>query len=366
MPPPKKPQLKLLSFGDNFQAKLSLIAGLHNQNAQQHNRPLAPTEESAYQQRAEGVNTKLFSHQSEERSYQHTFTLTQDLRRDAFEAGLYDSAIWVTDGAMATEHLEMLRVLGLCELALVVFLVTPLEGDTIEQELIEVCEAAGFSGDALKVIQGDPAAEDSVHKLYEALEEVFHIRPPKSAPFLLPIEDTFAIRDRGVVATGRIARGVVTLGDEVELLGVRPTRLVTVTGIEFGFGRGRDWADAGLNIGVMLKGLQDGDLERGQVLAQPGTVHLSDTFEAELYFYSYSHIGALLSSPSIDQPLQLVLYTRRVQAKLISPAVNVGMLARVTIQTETPIALCPLAKFHLQQGGKASGIGLVTKILARS
>jgi elongation factor Tu len=362
MLPPNKPQVKILSFGDNLQARLSLVAGLHNQSAKQLNHVLVPTKESAYQQREEGVNTTHFAHQSEEWVYQHTSILTQDLRRDAFEAGLYDGAIWVTDGVITIEHLEMLRVLGLCKMALLVFLVTPLDANTTEQELIKDCEAAGFSGGALKVIQGDP--ETSVHVLYEAIEEVFRTKPPKPDTFLLPIEDTFVIRNRGVVATGRITRGVVRRRDEVELLGLRPTRLVTVAGIEFGFGRGRDWADAGLNIGLILKGLQDGDLERGQVLAQPGTVYLSDTFEAELHFYSYSHLG-VLSSPSIEQPLQLVIYTCKVQAKLISAEVSIGTLAHVTIQTETPVALCHLAKFYLQQGNKASGIGLVTKIIAR-
>jgi elongation factor Tu len=365
MPSPNKPQVKILSFGDNLQARLSLIAGLHNKSAKQHHHTLVPAKESAYQQRAEGVNTTHFTHQSEERFYQHLCTLTQDLRRDSFDAGLYDGAIWVTEGALATEHSDMLRVLGLCKLALIIFVLTPLEGNNAEQEFIEACKAAGFSGDDLKVIQGDPSAEASVRVLYEAIEEVFRTKPPKPDTFLLPIEDTFSIGNRGVVATGRITRGVVTIRDEVELLGVRPTRLVTITGIEFGFSRGTHYAEAGLNIGVMLKELQDGDIERGQILAQPGTVHLSDTFEAELYFYPYSHIGELLSSPSIEQPLQLVLYTRRVQAMLISAEVGVGALTHATLQTETPIALCPLAKFYLQQSRKVSGIGLVTKIVTR-
>ena len=152
-------------------------------------------------------------------------------------------------------------------------------------------DAPIIKGSALKAVEGDEAAQDQIMELVKALDDF--IPEPKrdlDKPFLMPIEDVFSIKGRGTVATGRVEQGVVKVGETVEILGIKDTTKTTVTGVEM-FKKNLDQGQAGDNVGVLLRGVEREDIERGQVLAKPGTVNPHTEFDAEVYILSKDEGG---------------------------------------------------------------------------
>jgi elongation factor Tu len=246
--------------------------------------------------------------------------------------------------------------------------------DLVELEVRELLKQYGFPGDevpvvrvsALKALQGDPEAEAQVLKLMEALDTYVPV-PPREVdkPFLMPIEDVFSISGRGTVVTGRVERGRVKVGDEVEIVGFRPTIRRVVTGVEM-FRKLLDEGVAGDNIGVLLRGTDKEEVERGQVLAKPGSITPHTKFRAEVYVLSKEEGGRHTPFFNGYRP-QFYIRTTDVTGTLRLPEgvemVIPGDNTTVTVELIQPVALEKGARFAIREGGRTVGAGTITEIL---
>jgi len=243
--------------------------------------------------------------------------------------------------------------------------------DLVEMEVRELLTKYEYDGDkapiirgsALKACEGDPEAEKSIEELVKALDE--YIPEPKreiDKPLLMPIEDVFSIKGRGTVATGRIEQGIVKVNDEVEIVGIRKTAKTVVTGVEM-FHKLLDQGQAGDNVGLLLRGIEREDIERGQVIAKPGTITPHTEFDAEIYALTKEEGGR--HSPFFKgyKP-QFYIRTTDVtgeiefEQEMIMP----GDTANVKVKLIQPIAMDEGLKFAIREGGKTVGAGVVTKI----
>ncbi len=276
------------------------------------------------------------------------------------------------------EHVLLARQVGLNYL--VVFLnkcdaVDDLEMlDLVEMEVRELLTKYKFDGDnapvvrgaALPALQGDPTWSLTIKELLKALDT--YIPEPLRAvdkPFLMAIEDVFSIKGRGTVATGRIERGQIKTGEEVEIIGFGDTKKTTITGVEM-FRKEMDFGQAGDNVGCLLRGIEKDDIERGQVLAKPGTIHPHTQFEGEVYVLRKEEGGR--HTPFFDnyRP-QFYMRTTDVTGsvklpegtKMVMPGDNIT----VNIELIAPVALEEQMRFAIREGGKTVGAGVVTKIL---
>ncbi len=247
--------------------------------------------------------------------------------------------------------------------------------DLVEIEVRELLTKYKYPGDevpiikgsALKALEGDPEAEKAIWELVQALDD--YVPDPVrdiDKPFLMPVEDVFSIKGRGTVATGRVDRGIVKVNDEVELVGIKPTRKVVVTGVEM-FRKLLDEGRAGDNIGALLRGIEREEIERGQVLAKPGSVTPHTEFEAEAYILSKDEGGR--HSPFIKgyKP-QFYIRTTDVTGEVTElPAgaemVMPGDTVNIKIKLIVPVAMEEQMKFAIREGGKTVGAGIVTKII---
>lgn len=248
--------------------------------------------------------------------------------------------------------------------------------ELVELEVRDLLTKYNFPGDdtpiivgsALKALNGDPSeiGEPSIVKLLDALDE--YIPDPErliDAPFLLPIEDVFSISGRGTVVTGRIERGIIKVGDEVEVVGIRPTQLTTCTGVEM-FRKFLDQGQAGDNVGILLRGIKRDDVERGQVLAKKGSITPHTRFEAEVYVLSKEEGGRHTPFFNGYRP-QFYFRTTDVTGA-IELASGVEMImpgdnTQVTVALIAPIAMEQGVRFAIREGGRTVGAGVVTKIL---
>ncbi|MCX6544820.1 MAG: elongation factor Tu [Acidobacteria bacterium] len=247
--------------------------------------------------------------------------------------------------------------------------------DLVELEVRELLTTYGFPGDkvpvvrvsALKALQGDPEAEAGILKLMDALDE--YVPMPErqmDKPFLMPIEDVFSISGRGTVVTGRVERGKVKVGEECEIVGFRPTMKKVVTGVEM-FRKLLDEGVAGDNIGVLLRGLEKDDVERGQVLAKPGSITPHTKFKAEVYVLTKEEGGRHTPFFNGYRP-QFYLRTTDVTGsmhldegvEMIMPGDN----TQITAELITAVAIEKGSKFAIREGGRTVGAGTVTEILA--
>jgi elongation factor Tu len=223
-------------------------------------------------------------------------------------------------------------------------------------------------GSALKALEGDQSeiGVPSVIKLVAAMDEYFP--EPKrdiDKPFLLPIEDVFSISGRGTVVTGRVERGIVKVGDEVEIVGLRPTQVSTCTGVEM-FRKLLDEGRAGDNVGVLLRGTKREDVERGQVLAKPKSITPHTRFEAEVYVLSKDEGGRHTPFFNGYRP-QFYFRTTDVTGSVDLPSgvemVMPGDNVKVTAALIAPIAMEEGLRFAIREGGRTVGAGVVTKVL---
>ncbi len=246
--------------------------------------------------------------------------------------------------------------------------------DLVELEVRELLAKYEYPGDdvpvirgsALKALQGEAAEEQKIWRLMEALDQ--NIPVPKrevDKPFLMPVEDVFSITGRGTVATGRVERGRVQSAEEVELVGVGADKKTVVTGVEM-FRKLLDEAQAGDNVGLLLRGIEKDEIERGMVLAKPGSVTPHTTFEAEVYVLTKEEGGRHTPFFKGYRP-QFYCRTTDVTGTVELPAevemVMPGDNTKMTIELITPIAMEEQLRFAIREGGRTVGAGVVTKIL---
>jgi elongation factor Tu len=300
-------------------------------------------------------------------------------------AAQMDGAILVVsaaDGPMpqTREHILLARQVGVP--ALVVFMnkVDMVDDaellDLVELEVRELLSSYDFPGDDIPVIRGsalcaleDKSAEigrEAILKLMEAVDSYIpQPERPKDRPFLMPIEDVFSISGRGTVVTGRVERGVVKVGEEIEIVGLKDTVKTTCTGVEM-FRKLLDQGEAGDNVGVLLRGTKREDVERGQVLAAPGTITPHTNFEAEAYILTKEEGGRHTPFFTNYRP-QFYFRTTDVTGTVQLPAgvemVMPGDNIRMVVELIAPIAMDEGLRFAIREGGRTVGAGVVAKIV---
>jgi elongation factor Tu len=245
--------------------------------------------------------------------------------------------------------------------------------DLVEMEVRDLLTKYGFPGDktpiirgsATKAIAGEPEWVKKVEELYDALD-TFIPEPVREIdkPFLMPVEDVFSISGRGTVATGRIERGIIKVGEEVEIVGIKPTAKTVITGVEM-FRKLLDEGRAGDNVGLLLRGTKKEEIERGQVLCKPGSITPHTKFECEVYVLTKEEGGRHTPFFKGYRP-QFYFRTTDVtgacelKQEMVMPGDNVQM----TVELINPIAMEAQVRFAIREGGRTVGAGVVTKILA--
>ena len=330
------------------------------------------------------INTSHVEYQTEKRHYAHVDCPghADYVKNMITGAAQMDGAILViaaTDGAMAQtrEHILLSRQVGVPRM--VVFLNKcdmvddPELIDLVEMEVRDLLNEYGYEGDetpiikgsALKALEGEQKYVDAIYELMDAVDT--WIPTPErdnDKPFLMSIEDVFTITGRGTVVTGRVERGQLKLNDEVEIVGIKPTQKTVVTGIEM-FRKQLDFAEAGDNAGVLLRGISREQVERGQVLAKPGSVHPHHQFKAEVYVLSKEEGGRHTPFFSNYRP-QFYFRTTDVTGvitlpegvEMVMPGDNVSM----DVELIHPIAIEKGTKFSIREGGRTVGAGVVSEI----
>ncbi len=251
--------------------------------------------------------------------------------------------------------------------------------DLVELELRELLSKQGFPGDDIPIIRGSALAamnctstdpNDPAYKcIIELMEAVDSYIPtparPRERPFLMPVEDVFGIKGRGTVVTGRIERGIVKVGDEIEIVGLGETRKTVVTGVEM-FQKTLDQGEAGDNVGCLLRGIEREDIERGQVLAKPGSITPHKKFDAEVYVLSKDEGGRHTPFLPGYRP-QFYIRTTDVTGTINLPEgvemVMPGDNVKMTVELITPVAVEDGLRFAIREGGRTVGAGAVTKII---
>ena len=298
-------------------------------------------------------------------------------------AAQMDGAILVVsaaDGPMpqTREHILLARQVGVPAIVVCLNKVDLVDDpellDLVELEVRELLSAYQFPGDktpvirvsASKALKGDPEAEKQILELIKAVDE-FIPQPTREVdkPFLMPVEDVFSITGRGTVATGRIERGRVKVGDEVEIVGLRDTQKTVVTGVEM-FRKLLDSGEAGDNIGALLRGVEKDGIERGQVLAKPGSITPHRKFKAEVYVLSKEEGGRHTPFFTKYRP-QFYFRTTDVTGQVTLPQgvemVMPGDNVNMEVELITPIAMEKTMRFAIREGGRTVGAGRVTDIL---
>ena len=331
------------------------------------------------------INTAHVEYQTDKRHYAHVDCPghADYVKNMITGAAQMDGAILViaaTDGPMAQtrEHILLARQVGVPRMVVFLNKCDMVDDeellDLVEMEVRELLTEYGFDGDntpiirgsALKALEGDPKYVKAIEDLMDAVDE--WIPTPErdnDKPFLMSIEDVFTITGRGTVVTGRVERGQLKLNDEVEIVGLKDTKKTVVTGIEM-FRKQLDYAEAGDNAGVLLRGIDRSELERGQVLAKPGTVHPHKKFEAQVYVLSKEEGGRHTPFFTNYRP-QFYFRTTDVTGvvtlpegtEMVMPGDNVTM----TVELIAPIAVENGTKFSIREGGHTVGAGSVTEII---
>jgi elongation factor Tu len=246
--------------------------------------------------------------------------------------------------------------------------------DLVELEVRELLTSYGFPGDeipivrgsALQALEGKPEGEKGVDELMEAVDS--YIPQPErevDKPFLMPVEDIFSISGRGTVATGRIERGQVKVGEEVEIVGIRPTRKSVVTGVEM-FKKLLDSGMAGDNVGLLLRGVERKEIERGQVIAKPGSITPHTKFKAEVYVLTKEEGGRHTPFFSGYRPQFYFRTTDVTGVATLNEGVEMvmpGDNSQLTIELIAPIAMEKGLRFAIREGGRTVGAGTVSEVI---
>lgn len=344
--------------------------------------------DKAPEEKARGITISL-SHSEYETPNRHYAHIDAPGHADYIKnmitgAAQMDGAILVvaaTDGAMpqTKEHVLLAKQVGVPKIIVFLNKVDMVDDEEmvmlVEEELRELLAKNGFDKDApiikgsgLKALE-DPASPwgDKIIELANAMDTYFPL-PERDLdkPFLMPIEDIFSIEGRGTVVTGKVERGVLKLGDEVEIVGIKDTATTTVTGIEM-FNKQLDQAQAGDNAGILLRGTKKEDVHRGQVLAKKGSVTPHSEFEAEVYVLSKDEGGRHTPFFSGYKPqfyVRTTDVTGDVTLKEGTEMVMPGDTATFKVKLVAPVALEEQQNFAIREGGKTVGAGVVTKVIA--
>lgn len=384
-----KPHVNVGTMGHVDHGKTSLTAAitmtLSKRLPSAVNKPVAYDQiDNAPEEKARGI-TIATSHQeyeSEKRHYAHVDMPghADYIKNMITGAAQIDGAILVVsaaDGPMpqTREHVLLARQVGVP--SILVFLN---KMDLADAELVELVEedvrdllekyefdrnAPIIKGSATKAIEGDEAAMDSVMELVKAMDDF--IPEPKrelDKPFLMPVEDVFSIKGRGTVATGRIESGVVKINEEIEIVGIRTTTKSVVTGIE-AFKKSLDQGQAGDNAGILLRGVERDDIERGQVLSKPGSITPHTEFDSEVYILTKEEGGRHTPFFKGYKP-QFYFRTTDVTGEVELPAdkemVMPGDTLTFKVKLMSPIAMDQGLRFAIREGGRTVGAGVVTKV----
>jgi len=332
------------------------------------------------------INTTHVEYQTEKRHYAHVDCPghADYIKNMITGAAQMDGAILVVsaaDGPMpqTREHILLARQVGVP--ALVVFLnkVDMVDDkellDLVELEVRELLTQYEFPGDkipivkgsALKALEGDATYEKEIINLMDAVDSYIPLpERPKDQPFLMPVEDVFNIEGRGTVATGRVERGILKKMEEVEIVGLKDTTKTTVTDIEM-FRRLLETAEAGENVGVLLRGIKKDDVERGQVLAKPGSIKPHTKFKGQIYVLSKEEGGRHTPFFNNYRPqffFRTTDVTGSVKLKEGVEMVMPGDNVEIEVELIQPIAMEKGIKFAIREGGKTVGAGRVTEIIA--
>ena len=383
-----KPHLNIGTIGHVDHGKTTLTSAIHYVLSKKGQAKFLKYEDidKAPEERARGVTINLHhsEYETDKRHYAHIDAPghADYIKNMITGAAQMDGAILVVsapDGPMpqTREHILLARQVNVP--AIVVFLnktdmVQDKELlDLVEMEVRDLLKKYKFPGDKIPVIKGsalkaladDAASIKAIEELIKAVDEyVPEPVRPVDKPFLMPIEDVFTIAGRGTVVTGRVERGVLKLNEEVEVVGLKATKKVVVTGIEM-FRKTLDEARAGDNVGLLLRGVEKEDVQRGQVLAKPSTVTPHTDFEAEIYVLTKEEGGRHTPFFNGYRP-QFYIRTTDVTGELKLPAgvemVMPGDNVKITAKLIYPVAMEEGLKFAIREGGHTVGAGVVTKI----
>ncbi|MBI5733723.1 MAG: elongation factor Tu [Candidatus Kerfeldbacteria bacterium] len=349
--------------------------------------------DNAPEEKARGItiNTAHVEYESAKRHYAHVDCPghADYIKNMITGAAQMDGAILVvsaTDGPMpqTREHILLARQVGVPYIVVFLNKVDMVDDkdlvDLVEEEVRDLLKKYEFPGETTPIIRGsalkaleaaqagnkDDVNFQAILKLIESLDE--YIPEPKretDKPFLMPIEDIFSIEGRGTVVTGRIERGTLKLNDEVEIVGLRDTQKTVITGIEM-FNKQLDEGRAGDNAGLLLRGLKKDDVERGQVVAKPGSVTPHAEFEAEAYILTKEEGGRHTPFLKGYKP-QFYVRTTDVTGEIILPEgtemVMPGDKVKISVKLIVPVALEEKTRFAIREGGRTVGAGMVTKII---
>jgi elongation factor Tu len=344
--------------------------------------------DKAPEEKARGITISL-SHSEYESPIRHYAHIDAPGHADYIKnmitgAAQMDGAVLVvaaTDGAMpqTKEHILLAKQVGVPKMLVFLNKCDMVDDEEmimlVEEELREDLTKAGYDGEgapiihgsALKALEGDADYQAKIIELVDAMDAYFPTPVRElDKPFLMPIEDIFSIEGRGTVVTGRVERGVVKVGEEIEIVGITDTKLTTVTGVEM-FNKQLDQAQAGDNAGILLRGTKKEDVHRGQVLAAKGSITPHTEFEAEVYVLSKDEGGRHTPFFSGYKP-QFYIRTTDVTGDVTlaegTEMVMPGDTATFKIKLVAPVALEDQANFAIREGGKTVGAGVVTKIVA--
>jgi len=386
-----KPHLNVGTIGHVDHGKTTLTAALTKVLAAKYGGEAKGYDQidNAPEERERGITiaTSHVEYQTDKRHYAHVDCPghADYVKNMITGAAQMDGAILVVsaaDGPMpqTREHILLARQVGVPYIVVFLNKADMVDDkdllELVQEEVKDLLTKYGFPGDktpivvgsALKALEGDQSelGEPAIIKLAEALDS--YIPQPQRAvdqPFLMPIEDVFSISGRGTVVTGRIERGVVKVGDEVEIVGLRPTQKTTVTGVEM-FRKLLDQGEAGDNVGVLLRGTKREEVERGQVLAKPGTITPHTKFEAEVYVLTKEEGGRHTPFFNGYRP-QFYFRTTDVTGSVELPQgtemVMPGDNVKITVSLISPIAMEEGLRFAIREGGRTVGAGVVSKVV---
>ncbi|AUX62371.1 elongation factor Tu [Simonsiella muelleri] len=385
-----KPHVNVGTIGHVDHGKTTLTAALTTILAEKFGGTAKAYDQidAAPEEKARGItiNTAHVEYETETRHYAHVDCPghADYVKNMITGAAQMDGAILVVsaaDGPMpqTREHILLARQVGVPYIIVFMNKCDMVDDaellELVEMEIRDLLSSYDFPGDdcpivqgsALRALEGDAAYKEKIFELAAALDS--YIPTPERAidkPFLLPIEDVFSISGRGTVVTGRVERGVIKVGEEIEIVGLKPTQKTTCTGVEM-FRKLLDEGQAGDNVGVLLRGTKREEVERGQVLAKPGTITPHTKFEAEVYVLSKEEGGRHTPFFANYRPQFYFRTTDVTGAVTLSEGVEMvmpGENVKITVELIAPIAMENGLRFAIREGGRTVGAGVVANVIA--
>jgi elongation factor Tu len=387
-----KPHVNVGTIGHVDHGKTTLTSAITTVLSKQAGNTTKPYKfediDNAPEERERGVTINIthVEYETEKRHYAHIDAPghADYIKNMITGAAQMDGAILVVsapDGPMpqTREHIILARQVNVPALVVALNKIDAVDDpeiiELVEADIRDLLKKYQFPGDeipiirvsALKALQGDPEAEKQILELMKQVDE--YIPDPKrdiDKPFTMPVEDVFSIKGRGTVATGRVERGALKVNEEVEIVGITATKKTVVTGLEM-FRKTLDETQAGDNVGVLLRGIEKDDIERGQVIAKPGSVTPHTEFEAEVYILSKEEGGRHTPFFTGYKP-QFFIRTADVTGEATLPEgiemVMPGDNAKMKVKLIVPVAMEEGLRFAIREGGSTVGAGVITKIIA--